>query len=225
MTAHDTLLADWTALLRRTGGPGVADPVPYGENLLARWGGPDRGHHTIGHLAAVLGHVGELAGHVADPDPVRLAAWFHDAVHRPDRSENVERSAALAERALRQAGLPAGLTGEVARLVRVTEEHDPGPDDPGGQVLCDADLAVLATEPPGYAAYAAAVRAEYSFVPDAVFRAGRISTLSGLLARPALFRTPRAHTRWEPAARRNLTAELTLLRARDGGGRGPGLTA
>jgi predicted metal-dependent HD superfamily phosphohydrolase len=212
--AHDGLLDEWTRLLHRTGG-GTADAgaAAYGENLLSRWAEPHRRYHTTDHLAAVLGRVDELAEHARDADAVRLAAWFHDAVYRPDRSENEERSARLAERALPEAGLPDRLTAEVARLVRLTVSHDPAAGDRDGEVLCDADLAVLAAAPDGYAAYAAAVREEYAFVPDDAFRTGRAGVLRQLLTLPALFRTPYGTAHWEPAARRNLTAELALLAA------------
>jgi len=209
--AHEALLADWTRLLRRAGA--TADPVPYGANLLARWAEPQRHYHTTGHLRAVLGHVDRLAGHAGDPDAVRLAAWFHDAVYRPHRSENEERSAALAERALPEAGLTAQLTARVARLVRLTTTHDPQEGDTDGEVLCDADLAVLAGAPAEYAGYAAAVRAEYAFVPEDAFRDGRAAVLRQLLALPRLFRTPYGTAHWEPAARHNLAAELALLAA------------
>ncbi|MBW1603739.1 hypothetical protein JJV70_16815 [Streptomyces sp. JJ66] len=214
------LLARWHALLTRardatpSPGPGPSpapDPEPYGRDLLARWAEPQRRYHTTEHLAAVLDRVDELAGHATDPDAVRLAAWFHDAVYRPDRSENEERSAALAERALPEAGVRADRTAEVSRLVRLTVTHDPARGDTNGEVLCDADLAVLAGSPDAYAAYAAAVRAEYAFVPDATFAAGRADVLRHLLALPRLFRTPHGTTHWEAPARHNLTTELRLL--------------
>ncbi|WP_252395278.1 HD domain-containing protein [Streptantibioticus parmotrematis] len=209
--AHDDLLDRWTRTLRRAGA--TADPVPYGENLLARWGEPHRRYHTTDHLLAVLDRVDELAGHATNPDTVRLAAWFHDAVYRPDRSENEERSAHLAERALPEAGVGDAVTAEVARLVRVTAVHDPADDDADGQVLCDADLAVLAGSPGAYAAYAAAVREEYGFVPDADFRSGRAEVLRQLLGLPRLFRTPYGVEHWERAARHNVGTELELLTA------------
>ncbi|MFI0864693.1 hypothetical protein ACH4RA_31355 [Streptomyces smyrnaeus] len=150
---------------------------------------------------------------VADLDAVRLAAWFHDAVYRPDRSENEERSARLAERALPEAGVAQARTAEVARLVRLTVSHDPAPGDLDGELLCDADLAVLAGTPEQYAHYAAEIRQEYAFVPDAAFREGRSTVLHQLLGLPHLYRTPYARTHWEPAARHNLTTELRLLQA------------
>ncbi|MFB7919084.1 hypothetical protein [Streptomyces sp. NPDC056061] len=194
----------------RRGAPGP-DPLPYADNLLARWAEPQRRYHTTTHLIAVLDHVDTLAEYAADVDAVRLAAWFHDAVYRPDRSENEERSAALAELALPEAGVPAEVTAEVARLVRLTVTHNPADGDADGEVLCDADLAVLAAPPREYAAYAAQVREEYGFVPDDAFREGRATVLRQLLELPKLFRTPYGIARWEPRARQNLLTEWELL--------------
>ncbi len=204
-----TPLDRWTALLHRCGA--TADPEPYGRDLLKRWAEPQRKYHTTDHLLAMLDHVDALAEHADDPDAVRLAVWFHDAVYRPDRSENEERSAQLALRALPEAGLGQALTDEVVRLVRLTVNHHPEPGDRNGEVLCDADLAVLGGSPEAYATYAAAVREEYAFVPEGAFREGRAAVLRQLLDLPALYRTPSAHARFDAAARANLAAELKLL--------------
>ncbi|MFI8198460.1 hypothetical protein ACIF6K_18320 [Streptomyces sp. NPDC085942] len=203
---HETLLA-------ARGGADGPDPLPYAENLLARWAEPQRRYHTTAHLRAVLERIDTLADHAEDVRAVRLAAWFHDAVYRPDRSENEERSAALAERALPEAGVPDAVTAEVARLVRLTVAHDPAPGDRNGEVLCDADLAVLAGGPEEYGAYAARVREEYAFVPDDAFREGRAAVLRHLVGLPRLFRTPYGAAEWEARARHNLAAELELLAA------------
>jgi predicted metal-dependent HD superfamily phosphohydrolase len=211
MTDDDVLRERWARTLRAVT-PG-ADPAPYAENLLGRWAEPQRKYHTVAHLTAVLDHLDTLAGHAADPELVALAAWFHDAVYRPDRSENEERSAALAERALAEAGLDAVRVAEVARLVRLTVTHDPADGDTNGEALCDADLAVLAGPDEAYAAYTRAVREEYGFVPDDAFRAGRADVLAQLLALPRLFRTPYGRAHWEDAARANLRAELARLSA------------
>ncbi|OEJ29542.1 hypothetical protein BGM19_17665 [Streptomyces agglomeratus] len=208
--AHEDLVRRWLDTVPARSGL-AADPRPYAENLLARWAEPQRRYHSTDHLVAVLGHLDTLAGHADDPAAVRLAAWFHDAVYRPDRSENEERSADLAERALAELGLDDARTAEVARLVRLTATHDPAPDDTNGEALCDADLAILAAPPAPYAAYAAAVREEYGFVPDAAFREGRAAVLRQLLELPTLFRTPYGQAEWEARARQNLTTELDLL--------------
>ncbi|MGW2341859.1 HD domain-containing protein [Streptomyces sp. NPDC001661] len=216
MTDHDStatpeLRERWARTLRAATAHTDLDPYPYADNLLARWAEPQRKYHTVEHLTAVLDHIDVLEEHAERPELVRLAAWFHDAVYRPDRSENEERSAALAERALTEAGLSPEDVAEVVRLVLLTVTHDPAEDDADGEALCDADLAILAAPAPAYAAYTKAVREEYAFVPDEAFREGRAGVLRQLLGLPRLFRTPHGRSHWESAARENLTAELELL--------------
>ncbi|RIQ28156.1 HD domain-containing protein [Jiangella rhizosphaerae] len=184
-----------------------------GAQLLARWREPHRHYHSDGHLAAVLDAVDELADAASDPDAVRFAAWFHDAVYAGTPGEDEAASARLAREVLTGLGRPAAQVDEVERLVLLTAGHDPAPGDGNGAVLCDADLAVLAGPPSDYAAYAAAVRDDYAHVSDADFAAGRAAVLEGLLDRPALYRTETGHRRWEDPARHNLETELVLLRA------------
>jgi predicted metal-dependent HD superfamily phosphohydrolase len=184
--------------------------------LVAAWSEPHRRYHGLTHLAAVLGLVGQLDG-ATDPDAVRLAAWYHDAVYDPTRQDNEQVSAERARAGLR--GLvPDERIGEVERLVLLTAGHDAEPGDANGTVLCDADLAVLAGPPDAYAAYASAVREEYGHLSDEEFTAGRIAVLESLLALPALYRTPAAARQWTDTARANLSAELALLRRRGASG-------
>lgn len=216
MADHDALRARWhRTLTTARDGAGHPDPAPYADNLLSRWSEPQRRYHTVEHLTAVLDRIDVLIDvqkeHAEDPDAVRLAAWFHDAVYLPERSTNEERSARLAERALPEAGVSAARTAEVARLVRLTLTHAPEPGDSNGAVLCDADLAILAAPTEAYAAYTAAVREEYGFVPDEAFRAGRAAVLRQLLDLPRLFTTPYGEREWEPRARENLRTELARL--------------
>lgn len=217
------LLARWTVL---AGASATADAA--GRDLIVRWSQPHRHYHDLSHLKAVLDAVDELASHADDAVAVRLAAWFHDAVYdgRPGADEAA--SAELAATMLAELGratddvseelvseelISEELIAEVVRLVGVTERHEVEPEDRNGAVLCDADLAVLGGSPSRYADYAVAVRRDYAHVPDADFRRGRMQVLEALLAQEPLFRTPDGHRRWENTARRNLTAELTLLRA------------
>lgn len=213
MADLDTLHARWlSALLAvRDDDSCAISPHRYADDLLRRWQEPQRRYHTLSHLVAVLDHIDVLEEYADDPNLVRLAAWFHDAVYLPERSTNEERSARLAERALPEAGVSEARTAEVARLVRLTVTHDPAEDDRDGQVLCDADLAILASPPSAYAAYTAAVREEYHFVPSDAFRTGRAAILRQLLDLPRLFRTPYGQEKWEATARYNLTSELEML--------------
>jgi predicted metal-dependent HD superfamily phosphohydrolase len=204
MTAPD-ILARWSRLLE---GPS-ADEI--GRDLVARWSEPHRHYHTLAHLDRVLSIVDSHAREATDADAVRLAAWFHDAVYDPLRTDNEDASAALAARVLPRAGVPAHTVAAVGRLVRLTASHDPAPADADGALLCDADLAVLAGDPGEYAEYTAAIRAEYAHVPESSFRHGRAAVLRKLCELPALYRLPSLREQWEERARANLAAELRSL--------------
>ena len=123
------------------------------DELLAAYDHEGRGYHDRLHLTEVLDHL-DLLG--CDEPAVRLAAWFHDAVY-DGRAGAEERSAQWARRAL-----PDPPAGEVARLVRLTEQHRPAADDEPGRLLCDADLAILAADTERYDAYTRGVRQEYA---------------------------------------------------------------
>ena len=181
------------------------------ERLVTAYDDPARGYHDLRHLREVLEHLDDLvpADH-PDRDAVVLAAWFHDAVYDAV-GDNEERSARLADAVLTQAGVPIPLVEEVTRLVRLTAGHDPAADDLPGQLLCDADLAILAAGRERYDAYVAGVRQEYAEVPDADFRAGRKAVLEDLLAHDTLFHSEAARERWEERARANVSAEVAAL--------------
>lgn len=196
----------WLRTCRRVRARG--DVAQAGAELLGRYAEPHRRYHDLTHLDEVLRHVDELAHHATDPDAVRLAAWYHDAVYEPAATDNEERSAQLASHALSSLQVDPTTVREVGRLVRLTATHAPEPGDDNGAVLCDADLAVLAEGPERYDAYVDAVRAEYGHVNDAAFARGRAEVLRGLLALDPMFHTADARSAWEPAARRNLAAEL-----------------
>lgn len=190
-------------------------PLPEATELLgeilAAYDEPTRRYHDRRHLAEVLDRIEELReeGERFDPLTVTLAAFFHDSVYDGERDAE-ERSATWAEDAL-GAYLGADAVAEVARLVRLTETHDPAPDDHGGRVLSDADLAILAAPAERYAEYAATVREEYQHLSDEEFRAGRAQVLERLLEKESLFSTPFARISWEAAARANLAGEMETL--------------
>lgn len=198
----------WATLLsRHTDEPRVAE---VGRALLASWSEPHRRYHSLEHLRDILRHVEELAEFAEDPDAVRLAAWYHDAVYAglPD---DEERSAQRAEQDLSRLGLQPQLVDEVARLIRLTITHDPAPGDHNGEVLSDADLAALAVPRDRYERNTAAIRAEYDHVPSEAFRRGRVQVLVTLLGGPGVFRTEYARREWEALAQGNLRAELAML--------------
>ena len=177
-------------------------------DLLDRWGEEHRKYHGRTHLLAVLEALDLLADPAAPPRTVLLAAWFHDAVYRGIAGQDEEESARLAEDRLAGAGLPAAEVDEVARLVRLTADHRPEPEDDAGALLSDADLSVLGGDPTAYARYRAAVREDFAHIGDSDFAAGRAAVVRQLLQLDPLVHTGRGRELWQAAAYRNLQGEL-----------------
>lgn len=195
----------------------LPDAQPLGDDLLARYAEDHRSYHDQRHLTEVLDTIDELADLADDPDAIRLAAWFHDAIYDPTAApgENEEQSAQLAELELSAYGVDPAEVAEVGRLVRLTADHDCAPDDANGAVLCDADLRVLSLSPDRYDDYASGIRREYGHIGDRDFARGRTTFLQRL-SRTSLYATGRGHAEWEQAARDNLERELASWAPRSG---------
>ena len=210
------LLDQWRAAVRAAGAPPEASEAAVrraGMELLDWWSQPHRQYHTVAHLAAVLDVVDGYAGHADNADLVRLAAWGHDTVYDPQApgDSNERASARLTGQILADLRLPPPAVAEVVRLIMLTVEHRAAPDDLNGALLCDADLAILAAPEEDYDWYARAIRREYAHVPDNEYRIGRVKALRELLDRPAMYRIPVLHSRWELPARANIHRELQAL--------------
>lgn len=203
------LTAAWNRLL--PGSPRL------GEDLLARWQEPHRHYHDVRHLAQMLGALDTVTSGGASR-PVLLAAWFHDAVHEGVQGLDEERSAALAEAVLPEAGLPAFEVEETARLIRLTTTHATEADDVHGIELVDADLSVLGQPPGRYHVYSRDVRLEYPGIPDGAFATGRLKVLQALSSMQPLYRSKVAQGVWTAQAGANLESERKRWGRRAGSG-------
>ena len=197
--------ADWQLLLPQ---------APYlREELVDRWSEPHRRYHDVRHLAQCLTALDQLGAPASEENRlVRLAAWFHDAVHHGEPRADEEASAELARVHLEPL-LGRRVAAEVARLVLVTIDHDPSDDDRDAALLVDADLSILGQNRGRYHVYARDVREEYAQYPDDDFRQGRLAVIDGLLGRRPLFHTETGRRLWAAAAQRNLGEERARLLA------------
>lgn len=222
MGVHDAPAWLAPAFARNVAEAGGTAPVDVvrrtADDLLERWTRPDRHFHNLKHLVDVLARVDELDEEAQHPELVRLAAWYHGAVfdsaerkaYANKGGEDEAASAVLAREQLGELGVPEKSAQRVAALVSALVRHAPDRHDLDCAVLCDADLAMLATEPQRYKAYLHDVRAEYAHLPVEDYVRARVRILRKLLARPSLFVTPLAQA-WEEPARQNVSAELQRL--------------
>ncbi len=188
-------------------------------DLVACHDQPPRRYHTTRHLDEMLAEVDRLVDldGGAVPPAVVLAVATHDAVYDPTAADNEARSADLAIDLLTAWDVDTDVVDEVARLVRLTAQHDAAAGDRAGSLLVDADLWILASPGDRYDDYRADVRAEYGHVPDDDWRRGRGAVLDHLDRRLAtvgyLVGPPQDRARRTAAARANLARERATLTA------------
>jgi predicted metal-dependent HD superfamily phosphohydrolase len=198
----------FAALCHRLGASG--NPAPVAADLLGRWGQPGRAYHGTEHLNECLRRLDSVPADGAERDLVEAALWFHDAVYDSRSADNEPRSAELARRALEALGVPAKTAAKVASLVLLTR-HREHPADTEGRLLCDIDLAILGQSEDDFDRYDQAIRLEYAWVPDTIYRRERATVLRGLLEREPLYATPYFRERFERPARANLRRALARL--------------
>lgn len=182
-----------------------------GRDLFTAYSAPERHYHTLDHLEAMFGSLEHLDLPEASLPAVQLAVWYHDVVYNSRATDNEERSADIAREALTDLGWGQDIRAETVRLILLTKTHQTSADDCAGQLLLDADLAILGADWDDYERYARAIRQEYAWVTEEAFRAARASVLGRFLQRCRLFATDTFYTRFEDRARRNLHRELASL--------------
>ena len=184
------------------------------QELRDAYAEPHRRYHDIHHIEACLRELAARDGLAPDERKVlEYAIWWHDAIYDPTRSDNEERSAALAERDLMELGVDPATREAVVRLIRLTRDHKVAPGDRLGTLLVSIDLSVLGRPAAEYDAYATAIRAEYAHVPDEMYRTGRAAVLRRFLATPVIYPDAEYRLRYEAQARANMAREIERLEA------------
>jgi predicted metal-dependent HD superfamily phosphohydrolase len=186
--------------------------TPLPTDMVARYSEPHRRYHNLSHARTVARNAVTLVP-LSDTEKavLTLAACAHDVVYDAIPGTDEQLSASWARDWLTRSGL-APHASRVADLILMTIKHSADPSDHVACALLDADLAILGSSPADYDAYAAAVRQEYSAIPDEAWRTGRSRALNSLLERDKLFLTTTGRDQWEAQARSNLARELTTLR-------------
>lgn len=209
-TVAGTVPHAWQACWSALGARG--DGLALREALLAAWQSQGRHYHTRQHLVECLQLLDRHRDAAAAPAEVEMALWFHDAIYDPQAADNEAKSAHWAAAALHDAGVAPDVVARIVAHVLATR-HDARPEGPDQALLVDIDLAILGAPPARYAEYRRQVRAEYAWVPEALFRERRAAVLARFLAREPLYLTPALRAEHEARARANLAAEVQALAA------------
>ncbi|NEO87807.1 MAG: N-methyl-D-aspartate receptor NMDAR2C subunit [Spirulina sp. SIO3F2] len=171
---------------------------------------PQRHYHTTTHIADCLTLLAQHQHLAQHPAEIAIALWFHDAVYHPQRTDNEERSAAWAKRYVQQAGLANDGCNRIAQLILATR-HPAQPQTSDEQLIIDIDLSILGQSPERFAKYAIAIRQEYAWVPETVYRSKRRSLLQTFLNQASIYHTPTFQEQYELQARSNLQQAIKFL--------------
>ncbi len=182
------------------------------DELQSHYAEPHRAYHTLAHIEEIRAHFVPARGLARDADLVEFALWAHDVIYDPRRDDNERRSAEWARRSLLDGGFSSARAMEAHALVIATAHSSP-PVDGDAQLLCDVDLTVLGAPPERFDSYERAIRREYSWVPEPIFRARRLEILTRFLARPTIYATAWFRDLFEAPARANLTRSAAALHA------------
>ena len=187
--------------------------------LQAAYATPPRAYHNFAHVEEVLRHYDEVANGPGwqQPEEVRLAVLYHDAIYEAGRKDNEAHSAELAvehvQRWLPDRGIDAA---RVAELINLTARHgslQPGDVDRDAALFLDCDMAILAADAATFAIYDRGITAEYrGKVPAWLFKLNRRRFLKSVLGKERIFLSDWFHERLDARARINLRRAVTEKR-------------
>lgn len=204
------LFAKWWQLLESLQVEEIAAKQVFNQ-LVAAYSSPGRYYHTLEHIQHVLDTIDTFKHQMQDFSAVQFAAWFHDVIYDTQAQDNEQQSASYAAEFLKHLGLSDRIITKTTSLILNTKHHQAEPDDFDAQVLLDADLAILGSNPQHYRQYALLIRQEYAWLADTEFLTGRKQVLQQFLHRDRIYLTQLMFRQLESTARKNLKAELMWI--------------
>jgi predicted metal-dependent HD superfamily phosphohydrolase len=204
----DVLLDSWYRAWQGLAAQG--DGASLRDALRQAYAEPQRYYHTQQHLRECLALFAQLESLAQRPAELAMALWFHDAIYDPQAHDNELRSADWAAQSLQQNGVAAEAVQRIQHLVLITQ-HSALPLEADACLLVDIDLSILAAAPARFAEYETQIRAEYAFVPDALFRQKRQAVLQGFANRAQIYSTDYGQQHFEAAAKANLQRAIASL--------------
>jgi predicted metal-dependent HD superfamily phosphohydrolase len=179
--------------------------------LISKYSEKHRAYHNLSHINYLLRGAWAFGNTFHDYEAARLAVWFHDAIYEPKSKTNEIESAALAVKSLSELKVPKIKIEKVEKMILATQKHDAAALDEDGELFLDLDLSILGTTPSIYQKYAQAIRREYSFVPENLYREKRREVLRHFLQREFIYYTVEMREFYEEAAQINIANEIEEL--------------
>jgi predicted metal-dependent HD superfamily phosphohydrolase len=180
------------------------------DGIAKNYSGKKRYYHTLQHLENVLVQLNEVRSSSENWDAILFALYYHDMVYNVLKSNNEEKSAALAETRMQQVSVPAATIERCKEHILATKSHITS-IHPDTNYFTDADLSVLGQSWTEYSLYYKNVRKEYSIYPDLIYNPGRKKVLLHFLQMKRIYKTDHFYNKFEVQAKQNLSKEFELL--------------
>jgi len=149
---------------------------------------------------------------IKDTRCLSFSIFFHDVIYKALRKNNEEKSAEVAEKALKEFNVNIGFIQKCKDQINSTNKHIPlNSSDTDCQLLIDFDLEILSRDWERYKLYTRQIRKEYKIVPYPIYRKGRKEAMLKFLKRDTIFYTEYYQKNKEEKARENIKREIDLL--------------
>jgi predicted metal-dependent HD superfamily phosphohydrolase len=178
--------------------------------LVTAYSEPHRHYHNQDHIALCLQELDKNADLAEFPDIIEFALWLHDSVYDTAAHDNEIKSAEWASDILTISGCGSSVSDTVHALILDTA-HGARPLSKDGALIVDIDLCILGKSRDIFDDYESAIRQEYIWVPEELYKKGRADVLTGFLERPRIYYTDRIEAEYGETARENLKHSLAML--------------
>ncbi|HEY9430953.1 MAG TPA: hypothetical protein VI260_05630 [Blastocatellia bacterium] len=206
----DFLRAQWVSLAsQRTANLALIESLF--DSIVEHYSASDRAYHNLSHIQSLLALSEWLLDKVQNRDALYFAIWFHDVIYDTKRSDNEEKSAEFAAEALASLGIPEQTITTTREMILATKHHRASDLSWDMKAFLDLDTSILGAPEDVYKEYSAAIRKEYSWVPDFLYREGRMKVLNGFLGRESIYNTVEFSAKYEAQARHNIAEEIRTL--------------
>ena len=207
---HDFLHAQWISLTSKYA-PDRALIESLFDSVVERYSASERAYHNLSHIQSLLALSESLLDKVQNRDAFYFAVWFHDVIYDTKSSDNEEKSAGFAAEALAGLGISEQTITTTREMILATKHHRADDLSWDMKAFLDLDTSILGAPEDVYKEYSGAIRREYSWVPDFLYRKGRMKVLNDFLGRERIYNTVEFSAKYEAQARHNIAEEIRTL--------------
>ena len=206
----DFLRAQWVSLASQLT-PNLALIESLFDSIVDHYSASDRAYHNLSHIQSLLALSESFLDKLQNRDALYFAIWFHDVIYDTKSSDNEEKSAEFAAEALASLGIPEQTIATTREMILATKHHRASDLSWDMKAFLDLDTSILGAPEDIYKEYSAAIRREYSWVPDFLYRNGRMKILNDFLGRERIYNTEEFSAKYEAQARHNIAEEIRTL--------------